>query len=69
MKPWLATKAEWPRTTRSVKATIRDNAEWSDGQKVTADDVAFTYKLLKDNEALNTGGLANQRRHGQRLRR
>ncbi|GAA1500307.1 ABC transporter substrate-binding protein [Dactylosporangium maewongense] len=57
MKPWLATKAEWSKDYTSVKATIRDNATWSDGQKVTAEDVAFTYKLLRDNEALNTGGL------------
>jgi peptide/nickel transport system substrate-binding protein len=57
MKPWLATKATWNTTYTSVVATIRDNATWSDGQKVTADDVAFTYKLLRDNEALNTGGV------------
>jgi peptide/nickel transport system substrate-binding protein len=57
MKPWLATKAEWSKDYTSVKATIRDNAEWSDGQKVTADDVAFTYNLLAKNDAINTGGL------------
>ena len=57
MKPWLATKAEWNTNYTSVKVTIRDNAEWSDGQKVTADDVAFTYKLVRDNEALNGGGV------------
>lgn len=57
MKPWLATKAEWSKDYTSVKVSIRDNAEWTDGQKVTADDVAFTYKLVRDNDALNTGGL------------
>ena len=50
------------RTTRSVTLTIRDNAKWSDGQKITADDVAFTFKLLKENEALNTDGHPVRRR-------
>ena len=47
MKPWLATKAEWSNDYTSVKVTIRDNATWSDGQKLTADDVAYTYNLIK----------------------
>jgi peptide/nickel transport system substrate-binding protein len=52
-KPWLATKAEWNADYTSVVVTIRDNATWSDGQKVTADDVAYSYNLVKDHEALN----------------
>ena len=27
---------------------MRKNATWSDGQKITADDVIFTIKKLKD---------------------
>ncbi|MET7401735.1 ABC transporter substrate-binding protein [Dactylosporangium sp. NPDC005572] len=57
MKPWLATKAEWNKDYTSVKVTIRDNATWSDDQKVTAEDVAYTYKLVRDNDALNSGGV------------
>ena len=57
MKPWLATKAEWSSDYSSVKVTIRDNATWSDGQKVTADDVAFTYNLVKKFPALNDQGV------------
>ncbi|GAA2333317.1 ABC transporter substrate-binding protein [Dactylosporangium salmoneum] len=57
MKPWLATKAEWNKDYTSVVVNIRDNATWSDGEKVTADDVVFTYKLVRDNEALNSGGV------------
>ncbi|MGW1060847.1 ABC transporter substrate-binding protein [Micromonospora rubida] len=52
-KPWLASKAEWTADYRSVTVTLRDNATWSDGKPVTAADVAFTYNLLKANEALN----------------
>ncbi|WP_432843990.1 ABC transporter substrate-binding protein [Dactylosporangium sp. CA-092794] len=57
MKPWLATAAKWNTDYTSVTVTIRDNATWSDGEKVTADDVAYTYKLIRDNEALNEQGL------------
>ncbi|MEV6931767.1 ABC transporter substrate-binding protein [Dactylosporangium sp. NPDC051485] len=57
MKAWLATKAEWNKDYTSVVVNIRDNATWSDGEKLTADDVVFTYKLVRDNEALNSGGV------------
>ncbi|PWU58560.1 peptide ABC transporter substrate-binding protein [Micromonospora globispora] len=56
-KPWLATKAEWAPDYASVKVTIRDNATWSDGQKLTAEDVAFTYNLVKKYPALNDQGV------------
>ena len=55
-KPWLATKAEWSADYTSVKVTVRDGVTWSDGQKLTADDVAFTYNLVKEHEALNFNG-------------
>ncbi|MFE9206498.1 ABC transporter substrate-binding protein [Micromonospora sp. NPDC007230] len=57
MKPWLASKAEWSPDYTSVKVTIRDNATWSDGQKLTAEDVAFTYNLVKKYPALNDQGV------------
>ena len=52
-KPWLASKAEWSKDYKSVVVTVREDATWSDGQKLTAADVAFTYNLLKKTEALN----------------
>jgi peptide/nickel transport system substrate-binding protein len=57
MKPWLATKAVWSKDYTSVTVTIRDNATWSDGQKLTAEDVAFTYNLIKKFPALNNQGV------------
>jgi peptide/nickel transport system substrate-binding protein len=53
-KPWLATGAEWDAAFKSVKITVRDNAQWSDGQKLTGDDVAYTFNLIKKNKALNS---------------
>ena len=52
-KPWLASSVKWADDYRSADVTVRDNATWSDGQKLTADDVAYTFTLLKGNDALN----------------
>ncbi|ONI70788.1 peptide ABC transporter substrate-binding protein [Actinosynnema sp. ALI-1.44] len=52
-KPWLATKWEWSDNYRKIVFTIRDNVKWSDGQPLTADDVAYTFQLLRDNPGLN----------------
>ena len=35
------------RTTPSSSLTIRDGVKWSDGQPMTADDVAYTFQLLQ----------------------
>ena len=52
-KPWLGTKAEWTPDYKSVTVTVRDNVKWADGKPMTAEDVAYTYQLLKDVPALN----------------
>jgi peptide/nickel transport system substrate-binding protein len=52
-KPWLATKWEWATDYRSLTLTIRDGVKWSDGQPMTAADVAYTFGLLKKTPALN----------------
>jgi peptide/nickel transport system substrate-binding protein len=51
--PWLASSVKWADDYKSAEVTVRDNATWSDGQKLTADDVAYTFTLLKGNDALN----------------
>lgn len=43
----LADKMEVADDKKSATFTIRDDATWSDGKKVTADDVVFTFHLLK----------------------
>ncbi|GAA2539646.1 ABC transporter substrate-binding protein [Winogradskya consettensis] len=53
-KPWLASGVEWTPDFKKATITVRDNATWTDGQKVTGDDVAFTMNLLKKVEAFNT---------------
>ena len=42
--------------------TIRDGVKWSDGKAMTADDVAYTFQLIKDNKG------AQRQRHPVRGR-
>ncbi|MBL7254353.1 ABC transporter substrate-binding protein [Paractinoplanes lichenicola] len=55
--PWLASGVKWADDYKSAEVTVRDNATWSDGQKLTAEDVAYTFTLLKSNEALNQNAI------------
>ncbi|MEU4742826.1 ABC transporter substrate-binding protein [Actinosynnema sp. NPDC023658] len=52
-KPWLATEWEWSDNYSKLSLTVRDGATWSDGKPLTAEDVAFTFELLKKNPGLN----------------
>lgn len=53
--PWLA--SEWTQPDPStIDMTIRDGVTWSDGEPFTADDVEFTFDLLKDNPAIDIKG-------------
>jgi peptide/nickel transport system substrate-binding protein len=51
--PMLASSYKWSSDTKSIVFTIRDGVKWTDGQALTADDVAFTFNLLKKNSALD----------------
>ena len=52
--PWLAESVEWnPDSTQAV-ITARDGVKWSDGTDFTADDIAYSIQLRKDNKELNT---------------
>jgi peptide/nickel transport system substrate-binding protein len=51
--PWLATKWAWADNYTKLSLTIRDGVKWSDGQAMTAEDVAYTYQLRKANPGLN----------------
>lgn len=55
--PWLAESWKWSDDFTSITFTIRDGVKWSDGEALTAKDVAYSIGLRKDNDALNTAAL------------
>ncbi|MFD7156193.1 ABC transporter substrate-binding protein [Kribbella sp. NPDC059898] len=56
-KPWLATEWKWDANYTKLSFTIRDGVKWSDGKPLTADDVAYSFQLRKDHDALNTDAI------------
>src|SRR5216683_1445241 len=50
--PWLATTWAWSNGGKTLTLGIRQGVKWSDGQPLTAADVAFTFNMLKNNAAL-----------------
>ena len=54
MMPWLATGYAYNDDFTQVDIFVREGVTWSDGEAFTADDVAFTINLLKD-EGLTSG--------------
>ena len=53
--PWLS--SEWSQPdARTIVMTIRDDVDWSDGESLTPDDVAFTFDLLQENPPLDIKG-------------
>src|SRR5438034_6316686 len=49
--PMLASSYQWGADKKTIDFTIRDGVKWSDGQPMTADDVVFTFNLLKQTPA------------------
>ena len=54
--PWLATDYEW-EGTQKLTFTLREGVKWHDGKPLTADDVVFTYEMIKKNAALDLKGI------------
>jgi len=54
--PWLASAYKWNNDTE-LTFTIRNGIQWSDGQPFTANDVAFTFNMLKKYPALDTNSV------------
>ncbi|MFP2929946.1 ABC transporter substrate-binding protein [Pyxidicoccus sp. 3LG] len=55
--PWLATGHAWSEDRRTLRFTLREGVRWSDGQPFHAEDVAFTFQLMKRHAALDGGGV------------
>lgn len=46
--PWLAEKWVWSDGNQTVIFTLRDDVKWHDGSAFTADDVAFSFTVYRD---------------------
>jgi len=55
--PWLADSFTWNNDGTAVTFKIHSGVKWSDGQPLTAKDVAYTFQLMEQNQALNANGL------------
>jgi peptide/nickel transport system substrate-binding protein len=51
--PWLATAWAWTNGNKKLTFTIRKGVTWSDGQPFSAQDVVFSFNLLKKYPALD----------------
>ncbi len=59
--PWLAESYEYAPDFTSLTVKLRDGVTWSDGEAFNADDVVFTYDLLRANPAMDWAEEANSR--------
>jgi len=51
--PWLATKWVWANGNKQITFTIRNGVKFTNGDPLTAADVAYTFNLLKANKTLD----------------
>ncbi|HEV2528550.1 MAG TPA: ABC transporter substrate-binding protein [Thermomicrobiales bacterium] len=54
--PWLAESYEYSEDSLQLTFAIRQGVLWSDGTPFTARDVAYTFNLIKGNDALSGAG-------------
>ena len=57
MTPWLATGFKWSDGAKVLTWTIRKGVTWSNGQPLTAADVAFTFNLIKKDPSLDLNSI------------
>lgn len=67
LSPWLATAYKWGDGGDKLVLTVRKGVKWSNGQPLTAADVAFTFNLQKKTtqEAGGVSQLVSARAKGQ----
>lgn len=54
---WLATGYEYGDDLMSLTYTLREGVTWSDGEAFDADDVLFTFNMLKEFPAMDRGAV------------
>jgi len=51
--PWLASSYAWSNKNQTLTFTIRKGVKWQDGKPLTANDVVYTFQLIKKNPGLD----------------
>ncbi len=54
---WLATEARWVGGTTELELGLREGVKWSDGAAFDADDVVFTFHLIREHPGLDDRGV------------
>ncbi|WP_026931770.1 ABC transporter substrate-binding protein [Glycomyces tenuis] len=54
--PLLGTEQAWNEDGTELAVTLREGVTWSDDEAFTADDVAFTFDMIKNNPSINNSG-------------
>lgn len=54
---WLATGYEYSEDLLTLTYTLREGVKWTDGEDFNADDVVFTFNMLKDFPAMDRGAV------------
>ncbi|UED87882.1 ABC transporter substrate-binding protein [Streptomyces profundus] len=54
--PLLGTAYDWNEDGTELSISLREGVEWSDGEEFTADDVKFTFDMLREHDAINSIG-------------
>lgn len=57
LKPLLGTEYSWNDDGSVLTVKTRENVKWSDGKAFSANDVAYTFNLVRSTPALNLQGL------------
>ena len=57
LTPMLATSYQWNSDNTQLTFAIRQNVKWNDGQPFSADDVAYTFDLMKEHPAADSLGV------------
>ena len=55
--PWLAKGYRWSADHRTLEFDLREGVQWSDGSEFDADDVRFTFELLREHKTLDFRGV------------